>query len=120
MHDHGWFIDQSGLYTPVRRGPTCQAEWNITWNQRFKVETHDTMPEQLPLFEIRLRKRGRACRWYLCTIEGHAVMQGSRQQVRRQVPSPSRAVSDAAGFGQPIALARLSGREYIAPKPFIS
>jgi hypothetical protein len=77
MHDHGWFIDQSGLYTPVRRGPTCRAEWNITSNQRFKVETHDTMPEQLPLFEIRLRKRGWACRWHLCTIEGHAVMQGS-------------------------------------------
>jgi len=35
------------------------------------------MPEQLPLFEIRLTKRGRACRWYLCTIEGCAVMQGS-------------------------------------------
>jgi hypothetical protein len=35
------------------------------------------MPEQRPLFELRLRKRGWACRWYLCTIEGHAVMQGS-------------------------------------------
>jgi hypothetical protein len=35
------------------------------------------MPDQLPLFEIRLRKRGRACRWYLCTTEGYAVMQGS-------------------------------------------
>ena len=35
------------------------------------------MPHRLPLFEIRLRKRGRACKWYLCTIEGHIVMQGS-------------------------------------------
>jgi hypothetical protein len=35
------------------------------------------MPEQLPLFEIRLRKRGRACRWQLYTTEGRAVMQGS-------------------------------------------
>ena len=72
MHDHASFIDQNGLYTHIRDGP----EWNITWNQRFKVETHDTMPEQLPLFEIRMRKRGRGCRRYLCTIEGHAVMQG--------------------------------------------
>ena len=35
------------------------------------------MPEQLPLFEIRLRKRGRACRWQLCTTDGHPIMQGS-------------------------------------------
>lgn len=35
------------------------------------------MPDQLPLFEICLRKRGRACRWHLCTTEGQAVMQGS-------------------------------------------
>jgi hypothetical protein len=35
------------------------------------------MPEQLPLFEIRLRKRGQACRWQLCTADGCAVMQGS-------------------------------------------
>jgi len=35
------------------------------------------MPEQLPLFEIRLRKRGRAYRWQLCTADGRAVMQGS-------------------------------------------
>jgi hypothetical protein len=35
------------------------------------------MPDQLPLFEIRLRKRRRACRWCLCTTEGRAVMQGS-------------------------------------------
>ena len=77
MHNHASFIDQNGLYTYIRRGPTCPAEWNITWNQRFKVETRDTMPEQLPLFSIRMRKRGRACRWYLCTIEGHVVMQGS-------------------------------------------
>ena len=48
------------------------------------------MPEQLPLSEIRLTKPGRACRWYLCTIEGHTVMQGSegsrsgaRYQARR-------------------------------------
>jgi hypothetical protein len=46
-------------------------------NRRCEAETDDTMPEQLPLFEIRLRKRGRACRWYLCTTEGRAVMQGS-------------------------------------------
>jgi hypothetical protein len=37
------------------------------------------MPEQLPLFEIRLRKRGRACRWYLCTTDGHSIMQGSER-----------------------------------------
>jgi hypothetical protein len=45
------------------------------------------MPEQLPLFEIRLRKRGRACRWYLCTTGGHSVMLGverSRAAARYQ------------------------------------
>jgi len=77
MHNHASFIDQNGLYTHIRRGPTCRAEWSITWHQRFQVETRDTMPEPLPLFEIRMRKRGRACRWYFCTIEGHVVMQGS-------------------------------------------
>lgn len=35
------------------------------------------MPHELPLFEIQLRPRRRACRWYLCTPEGRALMQGS-------------------------------------------
>ena len=120
MHNHASFIDQNGLYTHIRRAPTCRAEWNITWNQRFKVETRDTMPEQLPLFEIRMRKRGRACRWYLCTIEGHVVMQGSEGSRSAAKYQARRAASNAAGFSQPTALARLSRREYIAPKPFIS
>ena len=45
------------------------------------------MPDQLPLFKIHLRKRGRACRWYLCTTEGRAVMlgsEGSRTAARYQ------------------------------------
>jgi hypothetical protein len=46
-------------------------------NLRTETETDDPMSEQLPLFEIHLRKRGRACRWCLCTTEAHAVMQGS-------------------------------------------
>lgn len=39
--------------------------------------TYDSDAGQLPLFEIRLRKRGRAWRWNLCTTEGQEVMQGS-------------------------------------------
>lgn len=35
------------------------------------------MPHELPLFEIRLRPRRRAWRWYLCTTEGRALMQGA-------------------------------------------
>lgn len=56
-------------------------------NPRCEAETDDTMPDQLPLFEIRLRPRRRVCRWYLCTSEGDAIMQGlegSRTAARYQ------------------------------------
>jgi hypothetical protein len=36
-----------------------------------------TMPDRLPLFEIRLRMRRRTCRWYLFAVDGRAIMQGS-------------------------------------------
>jgi hypothetical protein len=34
-------------------------------------------PDQLPVFELALRKRGRTWRWCVCTTEGTVVMQGS-------------------------------------------
>jgi len=34
------------------------------------------MPNQLPVFELLLKKRGRLWRWYVCTTEGQVVMHG--------------------------------------------
>ncbi len=65
------------------RRPGSASRTASVGNQRIRSPNitglHDTMPKQLPLFEIRLRKRGRACRWYLCTIVGHAVIWGSER-----------------------------------------
>jgi hypothetical protein len=35
------------------------------------------MPHQLPVFEVLLKKRGRAWKWSVCTAEGQVVMQGA-------------------------------------------
>jgi hypothetical protein len=35
------------------------------------------MPDQFPVFEEVLKKRGRTWRWRVCTTEGDVVMQGS-------------------------------------------
>jgi len=35
------------------------------------------MPDQFPVFEVILKKRGRAWRWCVCTTEGQIVTQGS-------------------------------------------
>jgi hypothetical protein len=35
------------------------------------------MLDQFPVFEVILKKRGRAWRWCVCTTEGQIVMQGS-------------------------------------------
>jgi hypothetical protein len=35
------------------------------------------MPDQLPIFEVLLNKRGRRWIWRVCTISGKVVMQGS-------------------------------------------
>ncbi len=35
------------------------------------------MPDQFPVFEVILKKQGRAWRWRVCTTEGQVVMQGS-------------------------------------------
>jgi hypothetical protein len=35
------------------------------------------MPDQFPVFEEVLKKRGRTWRWHVCTTEGDVVMQGS-------------------------------------------
>lgn len=74
------------------------------------------MPDQFPIFETHLKKRGRTWKWYVCTTEGDVVMQGSErrrraarynanrallltllsaahQSVRRREPEPSRHAS---------------------------
>src|SRR5229473_3342753 len=38
------------------------------------------MPDQFPIFEVILKKRGRAWRWCVCTTEGQIVMQGSERR----------------------------------------
>src|SRR6266581_4524782 len=38
------------------------------------------MPDQFPVFEVILKKRGRAWRWCVCTTEGQVVMQGSERR----------------------------------------
>jgi hypothetical protein len=35
------------------------------------------MPDQFPVFEALLKKRGRVWRWSLCTAEGQVVMHGA-------------------------------------------
>ena len=35
------------------------------------------MPDQFPVFERLLKKRGRIWRWWLCTTEGNVVMHGT-------------------------------------------
>jgi hypothetical protein len=38
------------------------------------------MPDQFPVFEVILKKRGRAWKWCVCTTEGQVVMQGSERR----------------------------------------
>jgi hypothetical protein len=40
------------------------------------------MPDQFPVFETHLRKRGRTWKWYLCTTDGDIIMQGSDSRRR--------------------------------------
>lgn len=46
------------------------------------------MPDQLPIFETHLKKRGRIWKWYVCTTDGEVVMQGaeSRRRAARYHP----------------------------------
>lgn len=41
-----------------------------------------TMPDQFPVFEIALNKRGRTWRWRVCTTTETVVMQGSEKNRR--------------------------------------
>jgi hypothetical protein len=79
------------------------------------------MPDQLPLFEIRLRKRSRACKWYLCTTEGRAVMrgsEGSRTAARYQAHRALFLMLLASAY-RPPGLGHLGGR-HLAAKSFTS
>lgn len=50
------------------------------------------MPDQLPIFETHLQKRGRTWKWYVCTTEGHVVMQGSESRRRAARYNANRAL----------------------------
>ncbi|WOH54860.1 hypothetical protein [Bradyrhizobium sp. sBnM-33] len=79
-HSHSLELSKKSELRRAESIPNCLRFQNLSHehlNLRCEAETDDSMPEQLPLFEIHLRKRGRGCRWCLCTTEGHAVMQGS-------------------------------------------
>jgi hypothetical protein len=43
------------------------------------IETN-AMPDQFPVFEVNVKKRGRTWRWCVCTTEGQVVMQGSARR----------------------------------------
>jgi hypothetical protein len=38
------------------------------------------MPDQFPIFEVMLKKRGRAWRWCVCASEGQIVTEGSARR----------------------------------------
>jgi hypothetical protein len=38
------------------------------------------MPDQFPVFEPLLKKRGRVWRWFVCTTEGQVVMYGTESR----------------------------------------
>jgi len=38
------------------------------------------MPDQFPIFEVMLKKRGRAWRWCVCASEGQIVTEGSERR----------------------------------------
>jgi len=38
------------------------------------------MPDQFPVFEVMLKKRGRAWRWCVCASEGQIVTEGSERR----------------------------------------
>ena len=50
--------------------------WNDT-DMEPRLILKRCMPDQFPVFEVSLKKRGRAWRWCVCTTEGQIVMQGS-------------------------------------------
>jgi len=50
------------------------------------------MPEQFPVFDVVLKKRGRAWRWCVSTTEGKLMMQGSENYRRAAKYKASRAL----------------------------
>lgn len=50
------------------------------------------MPDQLPIFETHLKRRGRTWKWYVCTTEGQLVMQGSESRRRAARYNANRAL----------------------------
>jgi hypothetical protein len=50
------------------------------------------MPEQFPVFDVVLKKRGRAWRWCVSTTEGKLMMQGTEPHRRAAKYQASRAL----------------------------
>lgn len=50
------------------------------------------MPDQLPIFETHLKKRGRTWKWCVCTTEGDVLMQGSESRRRAASYNANRAL----------------------------
>ncbi|MBB4363521.1 hypothetical protein GGD65_004566 [Bradyrhizobium sp. CIR18] len=50
------------------------------------------MPDQLPIFETHLKKRGRTWKWYVCTTDGDVVIQGSESRRRAARYNANRAL----------------------------
>jgi hypothetical protein len=68
------------------------------------------MPDQFPVFETLLKKRGRVWKWFVCTTEGRIVMQGSESSRPAARYKADRALLLML-LCAPYQSARLSGRD---------
>lgn len=50
------------------------------------------MPDQLPILETHVKKRGRTWKWYVCTTEGDVIMQGAESRRRAARYNANRAL----------------------------
>jgi hypothetical protein len=58
--------------------PSCVSDFSHFGDPPLKAlrKARSRCLDQLPVFELALKKRGRTWRWQVCTSEGAAVMQG--------------------------------------------
>jgi len=68
-----FFVSLAVNFEPATRWKDTHMEL------RRPIETI-AMPDQFPVFEVILKKRGRAWRWCVRTTEGQVVMQGSERR----------------------------------------
>jgi hypothetical protein len=75
------------------------------------------MPNQFPVFELLLKKRGRVWRWCVCTTEGQVVMHGTESNRPAAKYKADRALFLML-LCAPYQSARLSDRDGTGYNPF--